>query len=472
MKRILLVFFIASIFISCGKKMVAEWVATTPDATWQTQNTSEVKLVNTASADVEILTGSVLQTIDGFGACFNELGWTSLALLSDEERETIFKELFTAEGANFTICRMPIGANDFSRDWYSYDETDGDFEMKNFSIENDRETLIPFIQSALKYNPDLTLWASPWSPPTWMKDNKHYACAPLSNFFDQRYITDIKPEQVRYEGVNMFITEDKYFAAYALYFQKFIEAYRAENIRISMVMPQNEFNSCQPFPSCTWLAAELAEFTGKYLVPTMKKIDVAVAFGTMERPNPALVDTILHAEGGDQITGVGFQWAGREALPSIHDRYPNLKIYQTEQECGDGRNDWDGCAYSWKLMKHYFTYGTNVYDYWNISLLDGGMSRWGWTQNSLVTVNGQDKTCRYTYEYYLLKHFSHYILPGAQRLKTAGEFGDVLSFKNKNGKIITIFYNDEKTETTKTVKVGEDVFELKLKPQSINTILL
>jgi glucosylceramidase len=471
MKRILFVFLIASAITSCGKKTVAEWVATTPDAQWQTQNTSEIKKVKTASADVEILTGNTLQTIDGFGACFNELGWTSLALLTDAERETIFKELFTAEGANFTICRMPVGANDFSCDWYSYNETDGDFEMKNFSIENDRETLIPFIQSALKYNPGLTLWASPWSPPTWMKDNKHYACAPLSNFFDQRYITDIKPEQVRREGVNMFITEDKYFAAYALYFQKFIEAYRAEGIHIPMVMPQNEFNSCQPFPSCTWLAAELAEFTGKYLIPAMKKLDVAVAFGTMERPNPALVDTILNAEGGDQITGVGFQWAGRDALPNIHDRYPDLKIYQTEQECGDGRNDWEGCAYSWELMKHYFTYGTNVYDYWNISLLEGGMSRWGWTQNSLVTVNEQDKTYRYTYEYYLLKHFSHYVLPGAQMLETTGNFDNILSFKNKNGKITVIIYNAEQTETTKTIKVGQSVFELKLKPQSINTIV-
>ncbi|MDR1609999.1 MAG: beta-glycosidase, partial [Candidatus Symbiothrix sp.] len=356
MKHILFVFFIALAITSCDKKTVAEWVATTPDASWQTQNTSEIKPVKTDSADVEILTNSELQTVDGFGACFNELGWTSLALLTDAEREAIFKELFTAEGANFTICRMPVGANDFSRDWYSYNETDGDFEMKNFSIENDKETLIPFIKSAQKHNPDLTLWASPWSPPVWMKENKHYACKPLNDpFFDLSFTNGMRPEQERREGDNMFITEDKYFAAYALYFQKFIEAYRTEGINISMVMPQNEFNSCQPFPSCTWQAAALAEFTGKHLVPAMKKLDVAVAFGTMERPNPALVDTILNAEGGDQITGVGFQWAGRDALPCIHERYPNLKMYQTEQECGNGRNDWEGCAYSWELMKHYFT---------------------------------------------------------------------------------------------------------------------
>ncbi|MDR1585461.1 MAG: beta-glycosidase, partial [Prevotellaceae bacterium] len=193
---------------SCDNKTVAEWIATTPGASWQTQNTSEITFVESGSADVEILIDSALQTIDGFGACFNELGWTSLALLTDAERETIFKELFTAEGANFTICRMPVGANDFSRDWYSYNQTDGDFEMKNFSIENDRETLIPFIKSAQKYNPNLALWASPWSPPTWMKDNKHYACKPLNDpFFDLSFTNGMRPEQERREGDNMFITE-------------------------------------------------------------------------------------------------------------------------------------------------------------------------------------------------------------------------------------------------------------------------
>ncbi|MDR0566703.1 MAG: beta-glycosidase [Prevotellaceae bacterium] len=471
MKRTLFIFVIASAMASCGKRTAAEWVATTPNALWQAQNASEVKQLATGSADVEILNDSLLQTVDGFGACFNELGWTSLALLPEAEREAVFKELFTPKGANFTICRMPLGANDFSRDWYSYNEADGDFEMRSFSVENDRETLIPFIKSAQKYSPNLTIWASPWSPPTWMKENKFYACAVMdTTFFDARYNNHIKPEQVRREGMNMFITEDKYYAAYALYFQKFVEAYRAENISIAMVMPQNEFNSCQPFPSCTWRAAELAEFTGKHLVPAMQKLNVAVAFGTMERPNPALVDTILSAEGGDQIIGVGFQWAGRKALPSIHARYPALKIYQTEQECGDGRNDWEGCAYSWELMKHYFSHGTNVYNYWNIALLEGGISRWGWPQNSLVTVNEQDKTYRYTYEYYLLKHFSHYVLPGAKRLKTAGDFDSILSFKNKNGKITTVIYNADLTETTKILKIGKNLFEVVLKPQSINTI--
>lgn len=117
------------------------------------------------------------QAVEGFGACFNELGWTSLSALSPKQRHDILRELFApGVGANLTICRMPVGANDFSRGWYSYDETPDDFALDHFGIDNDLETLIPFIKGAQEHQPDLKLWASPWSPPTWMKRNKHYAC--------------------------------------------------------------------------------------------------------------------------------------------------------------------------------------------------------------------------------------------------------------------------------------------------------
>jgi glucosylceramidase len=459
--------------VACHGK--AEWVTTTPDAYWETQDANGVEFVKTDSIDVEIDIANPLQTVDGFGTCFNELGWTSLSLLSDTDKDNIFRELFEpGTGANFTICRMPIGANDFSRNWYSYNETDGDFDMTNFSIDNDRETLVPFIQSALKYNPGLQLWASPWSPPQWMKNNKHYACQPLDNpFFDLTFSNGLKPEQVRREGVDMFIQEDAYFKAYALYFAKFIEAYRNENISISMVMPQNEFNSCQPFPSCTWRASSLNKFVGEYLGPKMQELGVSLMFGTMERPNPALVDTLLQDPKSSQyITGVGFQWAGKEAIGAIHEKYPSLKLYQTEQECGDGANDWRLCSYSWTLLKHYFNKGTNVYDYWNTSLEEGGMSRWGWTQNSLVTVNKETKTYKFTPEYYLMKHASHYVLPGAKFLASTGSFDNLLAFKNTDGRYVLIIFNQNNTTTKPVIKIGNRTITAALQPNSINTIVL
>ncbi|MDR1896925.1 MAG: beta-glycosidase, partial [Prevotellaceae bacterium] len=424
-KNIFFTLCLLCLFISCKKNPVTEWVTSTPEKSWVPRNINEVKLVNTDAFDAEIDISNPQQTIDGFGTCFNELGWTSLSALSDADRESVLKELFEpGTGANFTVCRMPVGANDFSRNWYSYNETEGDFEMRNFSISNDRETLIPFIKNAQKYNPNLKLWASPWCPPSWMKYNKHYACRPSK-------VNDLTPEQRGAEGTNMFIQEDAYFKAYALYFAKFIEAYRNENIPVFMIMPQNEFNSCQVFPSCTWTASGLNKFIGEYLGPKMKEIGVDVMLGTIERANALLADTVLKDEKSSKyIKGAGFQWSGKGAIETVHKNYPSLKIYQTEQECGNGKNDWALCLSSWKLLKHYLNNGANVYDYWNTSLEEGGVSRWGWRQNSLVTVNKDAKTYKFNYEYYLLKHVSHYVLAGAQRLPLSGTFTNMLAFKN------------------------------------------
>ncbi|ANH81202.1 beta-glycosidase [Niabella ginsenosidivorans] len=475
MKTVLLGLCTLSLLSACKEKKNMEWVCTTMEQQWQRQDPGKIIIVTGAKVDAEVAVHQPLQRIDGFGACFNELGWTSLSGLRPADRDAVFSELFKpGTGANLTVCRMPVGANDFSRDWYSYNETDGDFEMKHFSIANDRETLVPFIKAAREYNPGLKLWASPWSPPTWMKDNKHYACQPLdTSFFENIGQNGIKPEQVRREGVNMFIQQDAYFKAYSLYFSKFIEAYRGEGIPIFMVMPQNEFNSCQPFPSCTWLASGLNEFVGKYLGPKMHDLGVEVLFGTMERPNPALVDTLLSdPESSKYIKGVGFQWAGKKAIASIHQRYPNLTLYQTEQECGDGKNDWQGAEYSWELMKHYLNNGTNVYDYWNIALEEGGLSRWGWRQNSLVTVNKKEQTYQYTYEYYLLKHASHYVTPGARLLPVTGTFADLLAFQNPDGNYVLIMYNTASTEMKRVIKVGDQSFSVILPPKSFNTIKL
>jgi len=473
MKNFISIFALTFLFSCNNSKM--EWIETTPDAVWQSQDVKNIEFVNNVKADAVIDVANPLQTIDGFGACFNELGWISLSLLNEADRENIFRELFDyGKGANFTVCRMPLGANDFSRDWYSYNETDGDFEMKNFSIANDRQTLVPFIKAALKFNSGLKIWASPWSPPEWMKDNKHYACQPLdTSFFDNIGQNGITPDQVRREGMNMFIQEDAYFKAYALYFRKFIEAYRTENINIFMVMPQNEFNSCQPFPSCTWQAAGLATFIGKYLGPEMHNLGVEVMFGTMERPNAALADTsLMDPECKKYITGAGFQWAGKRSVGDIHNRYPHLKIYQTEQECGNGQNNWRGCVYSWGLMKHFFNNGTNVYNYWNISLEEGGLSRWGWRQNSLVTVNKDDRTYRYTYEYYLMKHASHFVLPGARFLPVSGEFTDLIAFRNADGSYVLVIHNPGDVEIKPVIQIGDRTISITLKPQSFSTITM
>ena len=244
-------------------------------------------------------------------------------------------------------------------------------------------------------------------------------------------------------------------------------------MKIMMVLPQNEFNSCQIFPSCTWTAASLTTFIGKYLGPAMEKQNVELMFGTMERPAEALVDTIINDPlAGKYIKGVGFQWAGKKAIPGIHKRYPDMKLYQTEQECGDGKNDWKHCLHAWDLMKHYIKNGTSAYLYWNISLAEGGYSCWGWQQNSLISVDTANRTFRYNHEFYLMKHVSHFVKPGAKLLQTGGTFDDLLAFKNPDKSVVIVAFNNSDESRELTLKIGDETIISSLKANSFNTILV
>ena len=413
------------------------------------------------------------QKVDGFGACFNELGWTSLSLLSPEERTEVLTELFAPNtGANFNICRMPVAANDFSTDWYSYNETEGDFEMKNFSIEHDKSTLIPFIHSALEQNPDIKIWASPWCPPSWLKHNKHYASKYNANTHAPEYHNGLAKDKEGFEGTDMFIVEPEYLDAYALYFEKFIKAYDKEGIDIFAVMPQNEFNSAQVFPSCCWTAPSLGKFIGEYLGPKMEALGVDVMIGTVERADDGLVTTMLNQKDCSKyVKGIGFQWAGKGAVGAIHQKYPDMKLYQTEQECGNGKNDWAGTTHSWDLLKHYFDNGVSTYLYWNISLMEGGISRWGWAQNSLVVVDPTTKSYRFTPEYYLMKHISHYVKPDAQYVATPEGF-EGLVFQNPEGEIVILYMEKNGENTSLELTVNQTTYTLNVAANSINTFIL
>jgi glucosylceramidase len=423
----------------------------------------------TLNLNIEAGSAASGQVIEGFGGCFNERGWTSLHALSEADRDSVMHELFhPTDGACFTYCRMPIGANDFATEAYSYDETDGDFDLNHFSIEHDRNTLVPFIKAALRYQPGLRLWASPWSPPSWMKRNHFYAEAKA---YPGMKDNGIRSDQIGHEGEDMFIQEPRYFEAYAKYFARFIEAYREEGIRVGMVMPQNEFNSAQNFPSCTWTPEGLARFL-HYLGPEMQKLGVDVFFGTLERGNPQMLQMIMaDKEAARFVKGVGTQWAGKNALPAIHQQFPGLMVYQSEQECGDGSNRWSYTSYCWQLMKHYFRSGARAYMYWNISTDNGGMSTWGWPQNSLVSVDREAKTFRYNHDHYLLKHLTHFVRVGAKRIETSGTCDDALGFQNLDGNIVLLLRNELAHEQMVQVQLPDRAIWVKLPPDSVGTVV-
>lgn len=442
--------------------MKIKWISTTENEIWKDNNPQFLEAGN----DTLELTGVKNQTIDGFGGCFNELGWIALSKIDEKERKKVISEIFHAEnGCKFNFCRTPMGASDYADQWYSYNENDGDYSMDKFSIERDHSYLIPYIKEAQKLQPELKLFASPWSPPTWMKYPKAY----------------------NYGTLRM---EKKVLEAYALYFKKYVEAYKKEGIHINQVHVQNEPFADQKFPSCLWTGEQYRVFIRDYIGPLFEKenLDTELWFGTLNGPTPMsftfagmklqsyaeYVDRVLFDEEARKyITGIGYQWAGQNVIQRTHESFPELKLMQTENECGDGTNTWEYARYIFGLLRHYFNNGVNSYAYWNMVLEPKGNSTWGWQQNSMITIDPHTKTVIYNPEFYLMKHFSHFVAKGAVKLEAKGHFtGTSLAFENPNGEIVLIVSNDMDMNRKFTFKGNGKEFSVELKANSFNTIIL
>ena len=412
-----------------------------------------VESLPTDKKGIELSIVDERQKIRGFGTCFSELGALALKKLDEGDREAVLDELFDADKCNFNYCRTPMGASDFSLDFFSYNDVAGDFEMKNFSVERDKKLLLPLIFEGLKRQNDMQMFASPWCPPLWMKTKMAYS----NGTFD--------------------MTKEN-LAAYALYFKKYIEAYKDEGVPLVQVCPQNEPCSNQVFPSCIWTGKELSEFIGGYLGKTIEGLGVDIVFGTINGPetdhrklytrySDYLGVAMKDERARKYIKAVSYQWAGKYALLETHDDYPDLEIIQSESECGDGDNTWAHMMYVFEMMRQYFRMGASSYVYWNIALEGDSASTWGWRQNSLVHI--VDGKANYTPEFYLMKHFSHFVKRGAKYLKLRGEYSSsAVAFKNPDGTVVLVAANPYYEEQIITF----DGVSYALPPRSINTVVV
>lgn len=413
------------------------------------------------------LTGKKKQKIKGFGGCFNEIGWDILQVISEKDREDFFDELFLEENCGFQMGRVPIGANDFSLQWYSCDETENDYELKAFSIERDKKYTIPYVKEALMRQKNLTLFASPWSPPIWMKTKKAY----------------------NYGTLRM---EKKVLEAYARYLIRFVNEYEKEEVFIQQIHVQNEPMADQKFPSCLWTGEQIRDFIKYYLGPTARqeKNPPEIWVGTINGP---FIDFMMGTEGApfaeyyDQfentilsdrearnyITGVGFQWGGKHAIEETVLSYPELRYMQTESECGDGNNTWEHAEYIYRQMWKYFHHGVESYLYWNLALPEGESSTWGWSQNSLITVNKETKKVTYQPEFYLMKHFSHLVKKGARVLETKGHYAsNAVVFENPDTSLVIVVGNNMNRQREFMFEDKNCCFSAILEAHSIHTFLV
>lgn len=386
----------------------------------------------------------VLAEWHGFGGTFNEAGWDALKVVSEADRALALVLLFHPyEGAAFTYGRIPIGASDYALDRYTLNETANDYAMTNFSIERDKRDLIPYIKAALDVKPDIRLWASPWTPPTWMKTPAGFDGGTMKN-------------------------DAQTLAAHALYLARFVEEYEEDGIHIEAVHPQNEPGYQQGYPSCGWNASQMTGYIANHLGPLFAERlpDVEVWLGTMSNPtDTSIVTTVMNdATARGYVKGIGAQWGQVDSAQSYVENY-DVPVMQTEHQCGNypwnggnpnmAPNDYAYALESWQNLQHWISKGINSYLAWNMVLDTVGRnldtSR-PWAQNALLAVNRSTGQLIITPAYYVFRHYSQYVEPGSVRVQTTG--GDASAWKNPDGSVVTVLRNGENAPAMITVSVG------------------
>lgn len=438
--------------------MVEQHVFSKDKALWQPAPDTQA----TESAETLLIQEKDSRPVRGFGVAFSELSYEAFALAGEAEGDRVMSELFDEDKCGFTLGRIPIGANDFALNWYSCDEIDGDWSLSHFSIQRDKERLIPLIRRAQTHSPALTFFASPWSPPTWLKTKKVY------NF--GRLRSDAQTQKT-----------------YADYLVRFLSEYRKEGIPIAMLHVQNEPSADQKFPSCQWSGPAMREFIRDYLGPALEMSGekTELWLGTINSPYvnyrsdtpyeffyDAFTNTVLSDPGARRfITGVGVQWGGKHQLDQIEAAYPEMRIMQTESECGDGSNSWEQVEYLFHTLWHYFRHGTESYVYWNLCLEKDAASTWGWKQNSLTCFDQDTHGIVFNPEFYFMKHFSHFVRPGARLCAVHGHFAaNSLVFHNVDGSYAAVLMNGLNEAKTLRLLLPEGEETVTIQPHALHSL--
>jgi glucosylceramidase len=450
-----------------------ELVTSGPDAYWKEGTLSPT---SGGQATVTVDASKVLQKWMGFGGSFNEAGWDALSVLSAAERDRAILLLFSAtKGANFAWGRVPIGASDYAINRYTLDETPGDYEMKDFSIDRDQQRLIPYIQAALAVKSDIRLWASPWTPPSWMKDP-----AKIDG-------TDVPPSGGSATYTAKMKSDAQTQTAFALYLARFVEEYEKVGIHIDSVHPQNEPGYATRYPSCIWDAGLLGSFVGTYLAPTFQTrgLHTDIWFGTLSNS-----DTYSGHIGGltgaaaQAVVGVGLQWNTISHVGELAGR--GYLVLQTEHKCGNypftvagtpafnpdkPPNDHAYAVESWGYIRDWIKAGANAYSAWNMVLDTAGKNldaQRPWPQNALLVVDRAGAKLTVTPAYYVFRHLSYFVDPGADRVEATG--GDAVAFKNPDGSLVAVVYNSGGQPAQTTIALGQTTVQVQVPGQGWATV--
>lgn len=426
----------------------------------------EKQLLETTTAEVDsaavVITVDIAKTfqeMDGFG--FTLTGGSALHLqqMSDSARTTLIEELFGTgeDDLGISYLRLSIGASDLDETTFSYNdlpEGQTDVELEHFSLAYDTLYLVPVLKEILKITPDIKILGSPWSPPTWMKDNK-----------DTRGGSLLK----------------EYYPVYADYFVKYIEAMEAEGIRIDAITIQNEPLHPGNNPSLLMLPEEQAEFIKTHLGPAFEENNISTKIilydHNADRPDYP-ISILDDPEAAKYVDGSAFHLYGGEieALSEVHEAHPDKHIYFTEQWVG-APGDF-AQELSWHIENLIIgaprNWSRNVLE-WNLAAdenQDPHTDRGGCDRClGAITIDG-DKVTREP-AYYIIAHASKFVRPGAVRVDSnLPENLPNVAFKTPEGNTVVILQNKEEKEKNITVKVGETQTSFQLPARAVATLRL
>ena len=421
-------------------------------------NRQNVKLVfsgtGSATATIEVDTAQTFQSIDGFGYTLTGGSASLLNSLPAATLDPLLKELFLWDSTNIGVSylRISIGASDLSAATFSYDDMpvgQTDINLTNFSIDKEKQDLIPILKKIVALNPAIKILGSPWSAPVWMKTNGDFKGGSL------------KPE---------------YYAAYANYFVKYIQAMKAEGIPIDAITPQNEPLHGGNNPSMVMLATEQATFIKNNLGPAFAAagINTKIIAYDHNADKPEYPLTILNdAAAKPYVNGSAFHLYGGSitALTKVHEAHPDKHVYFTEQWVG-GPGNFPGDL-KWHVENLIIgatrNWSRNVLE-WNLAADPGYKPH---TPGGCTTCLGAltiSSTVTRNVSYYVIAHASKFVRPGSVRIgsKDAGSIVTV-AFKNPEGKKVLIALNKGSNTESFNIKFNGKMVTTSLNGGAVGT---
>lgn len=416
------------------------------------------KCTETPREQIQIDTEIRYQSIDGFGASFTDsASYLINYQLEERDRESLMKKLFSeTEGIGLSVVRQTMGACDYARKYYSYQEpmdNEDDFEMQFFSIHHDMEHTIPLLKKMLEINPKAKVMASPWSAPAWMKTTKSMIGGTLREVCKESYAT---------------------------YFARFIKAYKEQGIHIYAVTPQNEPMYVPPhYPGMQMDAREQIDFINNYLGPKFREeaFDTKILAYDHNWDMPEYPIAVLK-ETREFVSGVAWHVYASEpkAQSQVVACFPDIETYYTEASGGEWISPYS-VAFSSMMKTNIGTLRNHskTVILWNMALdEENGPVVPGFgnsTCRGVVTVNQKTKELKYNLEYYALAHLSKYVKQDAIRVET-NEIENVsnVAFQNPDGSVVIVISNDTNQRKELAVNYKECEVLYTLDPNAAITI--